>query len=57
MSEKKLKPCPFCGVKPKRDRDTEDFYISHTMNCYFRQHGGGNWLVGDSSDAWNRRAK
>jgi hypothetical protein len=57
MSEKKLKPCPFCGVKPKRIKGTDDPYVSHMIDCYMRRYGGGNWLGADDIQAWGKRAK
>jgi len=57
MNEK-LKPCPFCGVKPKLVKGTHDFYVSHKMDCYIRRFTDtGNWLPEEAVSDWNRRAK
>ena len=57
MSEK-LKPCPFCGVKPKSVKGTHDFYVSHKMDCYIRRFTDtGNWLPEEAVSDWNRRTQ
>ncbi len=57
----KLKPCPFCGVSPRRLlKDTDDAAIEHKLNCYMKNIGIGwkaEWIHEESTLAWNRRAK
>ena len=62
----KLKPCPFCGAKPKHhyNENLGGHYeqISHARNCYFHMAMdcvmvGVHFFSLADRRAWNRRTK
>jgi Lar family restriction alleviation protein len=51
MEEKQLKPCPFCGSSPKREKETLDERFAYADRVTFRCTGCGVSIsaVGDTS--------
>lgn len=64
MSERKLKPCPFCGRKMKTDYKLHPlrYGIIHVSNFAFsdRCYGGTDYEYHsekEAMEAWNRRTE
>lgn len=51
-----LKPCPFCGEKPKEHDG--DNVLNHAVNCFFtQQYAQEMWLIGKRAKQWNTRTE
>lgn len=53
MMNNELKPCPFCGGKPKVEREeNDDWIVWCRCGCVLGAFGASD----EAEDAWNRRA-
>ena len=56
MKKIKLKPCPFCGKKPKVKEDGVSLYIKCSNRyCFAGEHWVKNVITKDLIEAWNAR--
>jgi hypothetical protein len=55
MTNKDLKPCPFCGSKAEFVNIGEHFYVSCTKNSCAAYTDGGMRMPERAAKRWNRR--
>jgi len=56
MTTPKLKPCPFCGRKPK-DVGLGCYRVDHSESCFLGQEVSPSLIDFANQKDWNRRAE